>query len=168
MPDQIVLTFNEAAVAVGTRLAVNGPDGPVQQGSPRLVKNTVVQAVDTAAPAGRYTVTWRVTSADGHPVSGTFSFTTRAAGTPTSDPSTSTPTAPTASVSSPDVGSTPTSAAAVPSATAGGATSSTSTGASGQSGTSWALWLVGAVLVLAGAGATAVRLRRRRARGDHG
>jgi copper resistance protein C len=160
MPDTVVLTMNEAAVAVGTRLVVSGPDGQVQQGRPRLSKNTVEQAVDPDAPAGRYTVTWRVTSADGHPVSGTFSFTVAQAATPTSSE-------PAGSASSPADGSVPTTAAAGPSAAAAGPTSSTSTGESGQSGTSWAVWLVLAILVLAGAGAATVRLRRGRS-GGHG
>jgi methionine-rich copper-binding protein CopC len=166
-PDEVVLTFNEPAMALGSEMVVTGPDGDVQQGRVRLVDSTVRQAI-SPGPAGRYTVTWRVTSADGHPVSGRFRFTTRTAGTPASDPSTSSPTAPTTPSSSPADGPTPTTGVAVPGATAGGPTSSTSTGASAQSGTSWALWLVGAALVLAGAGATAVRLRRRRAAGDDG
>jgi hypothetical protein len=43
------------------------------------VDNTVVQDLPGSSPAGRYTVLWRVTSADGHPVSGQISFTSRAA-----------------------------------------------------------------------------------------
>jgi hypothetical protein len=30
--------------------------------------------VQPGAPAGTYTVAWRVTSADGHPISGSFTF----------------------------------------------------------------------------------------------
>jgi copper resistance protein C len=161
MPPTIVLTLNEPAVDVGTRVVVSGPDGEVQQGRPRLVKNTVEQAVAPGSPAGRYTVTWRVTSDDGHPVSGTFSFTTRSAGAS----STSVPGDPTASASSPVNGSTPTTAGVGPTTAEAGPTSTTSTGESGQSGTSWAVWLVLAVLVLAAAGATAVRLRRARSGG---
>ena len=40
-----------------------------------------------SAPAGAYTVEWRVTSADGHPISGSFSFTAEAAGAESSAPS---------------------------------------------------------------------------------
>ena len=39
----------------------------------------VVQDVQPSAPAGRYTVEWRLTSDDGHPVSGTLGFTATAA-----------------------------------------------------------------------------------------
>jgi methionine-rich copper-binding protein CopC len=155
MPDSIVLTMNEAAVAVGTRVVVSGPHGEVQQGRPRLSKNLVEQALEPSAPAGRYTVTWRVTSADGHPVSGTFSFTARASAAPTS----SGPTSPTSVTTS---ASAPTTASGQTDIQTSGPTSGISTGESGQSGTSWAVWLVLALLVLAGAGATAVRLGRGR------
>ena len=161
MPDRIVLTMNEAAVAVGTRVVVSGPDGEVQQGRPRLSKNTVEQALEPSAPAGRYTVTWRVTSADGHPVSGTFSFVASSAATPT-------PSAPASTTSSTAAASAPTTASDQAGTQAAGPTSAISTGESGQSGTSWAVWLVLAVLVLAGAGATAVRLRRGRSDPGHG
>ncbi len=80
VPSEVVLTFDEAAIAMGTEIVVTGPGGPVSQGAARLVDNTVRQSIATAAPAGAYTVEWRVTSADGHPVTGTFAFTARAAG----------------------------------------------------------------------------------------
>lgn len=81
VPSAVVLTFDEPAIAMGTRIVVRGPAGEVQQGDPVLVDTTVTQRVQGGAPAGAYTVEWRVTSADGHPVSGTFAFTARAAGT---------------------------------------------------------------------------------------
>lgn len=79
-PSEIVLTFDQPAVAMGTRVVVTGPSGPVQTGTARLVDDTVTRAVAGGAPAGAYTVAWRVTSADGHPVSGTFTFTSTSAG----------------------------------------------------------------------------------------
>ncbi len=51
--------------------------------------DTVRQALAPGAPAGAYTVSWRVTSADGHPISDTFTFTARAASTATAAPSAS-------------------------------------------------------------------------------
>jgi copper resistance protein C len=74
-PQAVVLTFNVSVIATGTQVVVTGPSGQVQQGEPRLAENTVSQDLQRGAPAGTYTVAWRVTSADGHPVSGTFSFT---------------------------------------------------------------------------------------------
>lgn len=79
-PAAVVLTFDEPAMAMGTQVLVSGPSGEVQQGRPRLVDNTVTQDLAAGAPAGAYTVTWRVTSIDGHPVSGTLAFRAQGAG----------------------------------------------------------------------------------------
>ncbi len=91
LPDMVVLTFDEPALAIGTEVVVTGPAGPVSDGQPQLVDAEVRQPV-RAGPAGRYTVLWRVTSADGHPVSGTFAFTTQQgnAASPTATPATTT------------------------------------------------------------------------------
>ena len=78
-PSSVVLTFDEPAIALGTKLVITGPEGPAQIGKPRLVDNTVTQDLQPGAPAGAYTVDWRVTSADGHPISGSFTFTAEAA-----------------------------------------------------------------------------------------
>jgi copper resistance protein C len=91
-PRAVVLTFDDPVIATGTQVVVTGPSGQIQQGKPGLAKNTVTQDLQPGAPAGTYTVSWRVTSADGHPVSGTFSFTAKQL--PTS-PQTSPPTTPT-------------------------------------------------------------------------
>ena len=162
MPDHIVLTMNKKPVSVGTRVVVRGPDGEVQQGAPRIVKNTVEQDVAAGSPDGRYTVVWRVTSADGHPVSGTFTFTAKAGGTTTAGPATSTPST---AVTTPDPGPTTATTAGQAITPAAGPTS-TSTGGSDQGGTSWAVWLAVAVLVIAGVAAAAVR--RRRWQGERG
>ncbi len=96
-PDQVVLTFAEPAVALGTQVVVTGPDGAsLSQGDAQLVGSTVVQALAAARPAGSYTVDWRVTSDDGHPVTGSFTFTATAA----TGPATPTPTAPTSTPTS--------------------------------------------------------------------
>ncbi|MGO4604298.1 copper resistance CopC family protein [Terrabacter sp. 2YAF2] len=81
-PSKIVLTFTDPALSIGTQMVVTGPAGSVAIPKPRLVDNTVVQDLPGSSPAGRYTVLWRVTSADGHPVSGQISFTSRAASAP--------------------------------------------------------------------------------------
>jgi copper resistance protein C len=102
-PTEVVLTFDEAVLPVGTQVVVTGPDGPVSEGSPRLEGPAVHQPL-RGGPAGTYKVAWRVTSADGHPVSGTFAFTAQAASPPTSTttpPSTTTtPPAPSTTTSS--------------------------------------------------------------------
>ena len=78
-PSQIVLTFTDPALSIGTQMVVTGPAGPVSVPPTRLIDNTVVQDLPGPAPAGHYTVLWRVTSADGHPVTGEVSFTSRTA-----------------------------------------------------------------------------------------
>lgn len=99
VPASVGLVFDQPAQQVGTKIVIAGPDGPVQQGQPALVNDQVRQRVIPGSPAGHYTVTWRVTSADGHPVSGTFSFTARqaAAGTAPDPKARSTSPAPTPS-----------------------------------------------------------------------
>lgn len=151
-PSQVVLTFSDDVVAVGTEIAVKGPDGDVQEGRPRIDGAKVTQALTAGSPKGDYTVTWRATSKDGHPVSGTFRFTATAAAGPA--PSRSTPGDATSAAPVPSV----------PDAT----TAATSTSGSDEGGTSWALWVVLAVLVLAGAGAVAARARRGHVGGRHG
>lgn len=85
-PARVVLTFAEPPVELGAQLVVTGPDGPVTSGAPRLAGDDVVVDLQPSAPAGRYSVEWRVTSDDGHPVSGSFGFTARAAAASASAP----------------------------------------------------------------------------------
>ena len=80
-PGAVVLTFDQPAVALGTQVVVTGPDGTASTGAAELVDATVRQALVPGAPAGSYTVAWRVTSADGHPITGESTFTAQAAGT---------------------------------------------------------------------------------------
>lgn len=80
VPQTVTLRFDEAALAIGTKIVVTGPAGEVQVGSATVADKTVTERLQPGAPAGRYTVDWRVTSVDGHPVSGTFAFTATAAG----------------------------------------------------------------------------------------
>lgn len=75
-PTHLTLTFDQPAQALGTEIVVLGPDGAtVSTGTAELVDNTVAQALAADLPAGTYTVQWRVTSADGHPLSGELAFT---------------------------------------------------------------------------------------------
>jgi methionine-rich copper-binding protein CopC len=74
-PTKVVLTFDEPALALGTAIVVTSASGQqVQAGAPSLVDNTVTQPLQPGSPAGAYTVIWRVTSADGHPISGRLTF----------------------------------------------------------------------------------------------
>ena len=145
-PASVDLELSAPAQALGTQVVVTGPDGTVvSQGRAELRDRTVVQPVAGDLPGGTYTVAWRVTSSDGHPLSGGFAFTVAAdpavagepsaAGTPAPDP----------------VAAGPTAAAPDGAAATQPAASSTGSG-----------WIAGAagVVVLA-AGAVLLRLRRR-------
>lgn len=115
-PAQVVLTFAEPAIALGTQVVVTGPDGAVvSQGSAVLDRDTVAQQLVPSRPAGSYRVEWRVTSADGHPVTGSFTFTATSA-TTTGAAATTTP------------GATPPPAAATAAATSSSAAPGTLTG----------------------------------------
>jgi copper resistance protein C len=74
MPQTVTLTFSEEPLDIGTQVVVSGPAGPVSSGVPAVKGRDVTQAVSPSAPAGDYTVSYRVTSDDGHPVTGTFGF----------------------------------------------------------------------------------------------
>lgn len=93
-PVRVVLTFHDPDLAVGTSVVVTDAAGrEVQSDTPQLAGTTLTQPLQPEVPAGPYVVTWRVTSTDGHLVTGTFTFTARqaAAGPPptsTASPST--------------------------------------------------------------------------------
>jgi copper resistance protein C len=76
MPEAITLTFSNNPVALGSQIQINdGGGNSWAEGSVEIVDNTASQAVRADAPAGTYTVAWRVVSSDGHPIEGTFNFT---------------------------------------------------------------------------------------------
>jgi methionine-rich copper-binding protein CopC len=74
MPSEITLTMSDDPIALGTQVLVKGPVGNVAQGGPSVDGRVITQRVSPDAPAGDYVVTYRVTSNDGHPISGTISF----------------------------------------------------------------------------------------------
>ncbi|AUM19360.1 copper resistance protein CopC [Rhodococcus ruber Chol-4] len=75
-PERVSLTFNEALQESFAALTVVGPDGNLwSKGDPLVEDATVSVAVGDLGPAGEYTIAYRVTSADGHPVTGTQVFT---------------------------------------------------------------------------------------------
>ena len=63
-------------------MTVVGPDGNLWSTGEPTVEGTVISVgVRPLGPAGTYTVNYRATSADGHVVSGSWSFQLTAAGT---------------------------------------------------------------------------------------
>ncbi|OZF53767.1 copper resistance protein CopC [Rhodococcus sp. 14-2470-1b] len=84
-PAQVAVSFNEVPQSQFATLNVVGPDGNLwSKGDPRIEGQSIVVDVGELGPAGEYTIAYRVTSADGHPISGTigFTLTTEGAGTP--------------------------------------------------------------------------------------
>jgi copper resistance protein C len=74
LPDRVTLAFDEN-VATPAFVNVVAPDGSnVATGDPAILDNTVTQAVDPPGEAGTYQMSYRVVSADGHPVSATLTF----------------------------------------------------------------------------------------------
>lgn len=73
-PDELALTFSGQIAEVGAAVNVTDSDeNSVADGDPEVEGTTLVQDLDDLA-AGDYEVVWRVTSQDGHPISGTFGF----------------------------------------------------------------------------------------------
>ena len=68
-PDTVSVTFNEALQAQFAALTVTGPDGNLWTKSDPSVEGPTVSAdLGDLGPTGVYTIAYRVTSADGHPV----------------------------------------------------------------------------------------------------
>ncbi|WP_033327454.1 copper resistance CopC family protein [Streptomyces yerevanensis] len=89
LPPRVTLSFSDAMTQKYAKVAVTGPDGAsAATAEPQITGKTVTLPLDTAAPAGRYTVGYRVVSADGHPVSGSYTFTVKETGSPSPSPST--------------------------------------------------------------------------------
>ncbi|MFD1812259.1 copper resistance CopC family protein [Rhodococcus gannanensis] len=75
-PEQVTVTFNEPLQTSFAALTVVGPDGNLwSKGDPTVSGPTISVPVGELGPVGEYTIAYRVTSADGHPVSGTSTFT---------------------------------------------------------------------------------------------
>jgi methionine-rich copper-binding protein CopC len=89
-PVRVSATFNEDLQTSFAAMTVVGPDGNLWSADEPQVHGTVVSVgVRPLGPVGNYTVNYRVTSADGHVVSGSWSFRLTVAGTGTPGPSAS-------------------------------------------------------------------------------
>ena len=81
-PDRVSATFDEPLQSTFAAMTVVGPDAHLwSSDAPRVAGAVLSVAVRPLGPAGTYTVHYRVTSADGHPVSGSWSFQLSVAGT---------------------------------------------------------------------------------------
>ncbi|AEA26528.1 copper resistance CopC family protein [Pseudonocardia dioxanivorans] len=74
-PDTARLQFSAALDPQFVSTAVTTPDGRRwEAGATRVEGSTVVVPLQTAVPAGTYTVAYRVTSQDGHPITGGLTY----------------------------------------------------------------------------------------------
>jgi copper resistance protein C len=142
-PSDVELEFSGQIQELGTEVLVTGDDGTtVSEGPAQVDGTTVVQPLTADLPAGGYTVDWRATSADGHPLSDRFTFTVTASSTDAA----ATTTTDSAATSSPPV-----------------TTDVGEAAAASPSTSSAAIWIAGAaaVVLLLAALVVVRRLRRR-------
>jgi methionine-rich copper-binding protein CopC len=75
-PGMVSFTFNDVVLNNFAALVVTGPDGKqYQDGTPRVIDTSVSVKVKELPVTGAYTASYRIVSADGHPVSGDIKFT---------------------------------------------------------------------------------------------
>lgn len=75
-PDEVSVTFSNKPLGIGASFSVRDASGTEwADGSVQIVDNVATQKLRPGAPAGAYTVAWRVVSSDSHPIEGTFAFT---------------------------------------------------------------------------------------------
>lgn len=91
VPDAIEISFTDTPLSLGSEILVEDDQGTDwTTGEVEIAGNSATQSISPDAPAGEYTVTWRVVSSDSHPIEGTFGFTvaeTAAGASPSGTPS---------------------------------------------------------------------------------
>ena len=78
LPPEISLTFDESLIVMGNanRITVLDPMGnEISIGETKVLNNVVSRSVTSSDMPGKYSVTYRVVSEDGHVVSATYQFT---------------------------------------------------------------------------------------------
>ncbi|GAA4924860.1 copper resistance protein CopC [Actinoplanes utahensis] len=84
-PNKVTLTFSESVQLIQGKIRVLAPDGSrADQGEPSVSGSQVTIPLRNGGGRGTYLVTYRVTSADSHPVAGTLTYSVGAASTPPS------------------------------------------------------------------------------------
>ncbi|MBM0278323.1 copper resistance CopC/CopD family protein [Micromonospora tarensis] len=85
-PSEVVLTFSESVRKVPDKVRIIAPDGSrADRGEPSFDGKVVRIPVDPGGARGTYLVSFRVISADSHPVSGAFTYSVGAPSTPPVD-----------------------------------------------------------------------------------
>ena len=137
-PERISLTFNETVQSEFSTITVVGPDGGEwQAGAVEGAGDALSVGLRPLGPAGEYRIGYRIVADDGHPVTGSVSFTLTAPG-----PGGTAATGTSAPASGPEIGS-----ATAAQQDAGGAPV-------------WP-WIAGAVLLVGGGVFAALRMGRR-------
>jgi methionine-rich copper-binding protein CopC len=91
-PVRVSATFNEDLQTTFAAMTVVGPDGKLWAiGDPQVHGTVVSVGLRPLGPVGNYTVNYRVTSADGHVVAGSWSFRLTVPGSGTPGPSAQAP-----------------------------------------------------------------------------
>lgn len=74
-PSEVEFVFNEEIAQTGLQVVAQGPAGSVPLGTPVVSGTTVTSPWPQNAGGGDFRVSYRVVSADGHPIDGTITFT---------------------------------------------------------------------------------------------
>jgi copper transport protein len=82
-PNKVTLTFSESVQLIPGKIQVLAPDGSrADQGEPQANGSTVAVPLRSGGARGTYLVSYRVVSADSHPVAGSLTYSVGAASTP--------------------------------------------------------------------------------------
>ncbi|MEV4706429.1 copper resistance protein CopC [Actinoplanes sp. NPDC049316] len=85
-PNKVTLTFSESVQLISGKIQVLAPDGSrADQGEPQAAGSTVTIPLRSGGGRGTYLVSYRVVSADSHPVAGTLTYSVGAQSTPPSE-----------------------------------------------------------------------------------
>jgi len=89
LPSEVALTFDESLIVIGNSnvITVRDPMGTeITIGDTKVSNNVASRAITSSEIPGKYSVTYRVVSEDGHVVSSTYQFTLKSSeSTPSAD-----------------------------------------------------------------------------------
>lgn len=89
VPDRVTLTFDQPVRADFAKIVVTGPGGSrYEEGEVGVRGDDVGISIQGSGPSGEYVIGYRIVSNDGHPVTGTITFTVTAAGAAAGGPTT--------------------------------------------------------------------------------
>ncbi len=98
LPADATVTLGEAPKRAD--VVLEAPDGTVHKLQTRVADTTIAAELPSTGPRGDYTLSYRVVSADGHPVTGSATFTVTTGAAPTAATPVPPETAPTAAADS--------------------------------------------------------------------